>query len=170
MVGIFGPWLSSSSSGIRTEQCACFVSSRILEEVTLWASLFWDVRENKTSRQGLIHSFPSSLKQSFNNLHREEEENVLGGAEPAGGDRKEVGYSVLYSSWGGILYPSVSQPLATGCPERSLKRVNSWTTPQSFGWEQFPEGGVVMSSKQPIGSRGHPYREKDLGGVPTYPW
>lgn len=144
MVGIFGPWLSSSSSGIRTEQCACFVSSRILEEVTLWASLFWDVRENKTSRQGLIHSFPSSLK--------------------------EVGYSVLYSSWGGILYPSVSQPLATGCPERSLKRVNSWTTPQSFGWEQFPEGGVVMSSKQPIGSRGHPYREKDLGGVPTYPW
>lgn len=33
-------------------------------------------QDQKQADRGLIHSLPSSLKQSFNNLHREEEENV----------------------------------------------------------------------------------------------
>lgn len=40
--------VDTSSSGISAEQCGCFVSNRILEDVALGASLCGDVPESKT--------------------------------------------------------------------------------------------------------------------------
>lgn len=92
--------VDTSLSGISTEQCVCFVSNRILEDIAPGASLCWDVMKSKTKKQadrGFLHSLPSFLKQNFGNLHKEEKESVLVGIKSGGSDREQVWRNVLDS-------------------------------------------------------------------------
>lgn len=55
-------------------------------------------QNQKQADRGFLHHLPFSLLQHFDNLHGKEEESVLGGANPGGGDRKGLRHNVLCSS------------------------------------------------------------------------
>ena len=69
------------------------VPDRILEDVALGSSLVHVLEPAPEADRGFLHFLLFFLSElNFGNLHRQEEESVLGGANLGGGRRKERGF------------------------------------------------------------------------------